>query len=110
MFFPVAVLDERIAEELASAPKIVFLSRETVEKQRKHHPELTAEDYREIQGILDNGEYVKQGATKLVFTHYSWRWFTAVLKKTVDNKEIYLVSFFRSNPRTVRQVKKRGRP
>ena len=108
--YPVAVLGERIAGEFDAASKTVYLSSETAAKQRKHHPELAAEDYQEIQDILDNGEYVKQGAAKLAFTHHSHRWFTAILKKTIDNKETYLVSFFRSNPRTVRQIKKRGRP
>src|SRR4051794_2010530 len=58
---PVGVLPIQISKKIESNATTVFISKETMKKQLKKHPDITLEQYCNIQWILDNAEVVKEG-------------------------------------------------
>jgi hypothetical protein len=106
--FPVAVLPDKAARLIGTQASIVRISSETAKKQRAHHPEIQADEYTEIQQVIDEGEFVQQDEKRLAFFRRLHRWYVVVLKSTRDGRELYLLSFFRANDRTVRQIRERG--
>jgi SPP1 gp7 family putative phage head morphogenesis protein len=106
---PVGVLDERLGQAIGTTAQAVRLSADTAGKQLRHHPDLSAEDYRRIQAMIERGEAVRQGERHLVLTLTDQgRPYLAVVKATQDGRELYLVSYHRARRHHVRRARERG--
>jgi hypothetical protein len=93
--YAVGVLDARAQARLGAASLAVWLSDDTLIKQMLHHgaDELPATGYLRLQQVIDGARYVGvAGDTRLVFFQQDGDWAVAVIKRTRDGRENYLVS------------------
>ncbi|MCR0981798.1 hypothetical protein [Roseomonas populi] len=89
-----AVLPAQAQKDIGADTHTVLLSRASATKQRAHHPEMTAGEYRGLQGMLDRGTREQQTANRTrVFGEIGGKPYRAVLK--VTSKEVYLLSMHR---------------
>jgi len=85
----------------------VFLSSETRDSHKKHG--WTAADFAHLQTVLDRGEVRADREHHVIAAHHDGVWWYAALKVTRDLKEVYLLSFRRSNNDQIARIRKRGR-
>ncbi len=93
--FPVAYMERGTAAELGANTQLVSLSEETLAKQLRHHPELTADEYLWVQQAIDQGEAIpgnQSNTTVYLLEEYGY---VVVLKVTRDGKEVFLTSLRR---------------
>ncbi|MCE2563766.1 phage minor head protein [Komagataeibacter sp. FNDCF1] len=92
-------LPDHVRLELGGREDGVLLSGETVEKQRSHHPDLTAQDYLALPEVLANPTVVaRQADRRILLFHWMGRLYRAAIKTTLDGSENYVMSFHRTNP------------
>lgn len=76
----------------------VRLSDWTMQKQERHHPELTDDDYRVVPALLrDPALVVHSRKNHVLMLGRADRLYRAVIKTTADGAENYLQSFHRTN-------------
>lgn len=91
----------------------VLLSHDTMEKQHRHHPDLTLDDYRVLEATLMMGEYRQDTPCSAMVTYtdtvYLDRNYRAALKATTDGR-LYCVSFNRLRDRDLRTARRKPFP
>lgn len=106
----VAVLDDDALIALAGLSKSVYLSAATAQKQAERHPDIRAKDYSHVQRLIDHGMAVLEGNRTMVFvgSDPAGKFWRAVVKRTADARETYLVTFHRIKPNQVAAALRRG--
>lgn len=96
----VAVLDDDALVALAGLLKSVYLSAATAQKQAEHHPDIRPEDYSHVQRLIHHGMAVLEQNRTMVFagSDPAGKFWRAVVKRTADARETYLVTFHRIKP------------
>ena len=85
-----------------AAQRAVRLSSETVQGHWERFADFGTDDWRRIQRIVDQGEWiVERGEHRLFWIDEDGKPWAAVVKLTA-NDELYLVSYRRAQPREVR--------
>lgn len=110
--YAVGVLDARAQARLDATSQTVWLSDDTLVKQALHHAadELPAAGYPRLQAIIDAAQYVGQeGDTRLVFFQQDGDWAVAVIKRTRDGRENYLMSIRKGSQEEVDRKRRAGR-
>lgn len=104
-----AALDGDLKAHLNAAQNAVLLSKDTLIKQRRHHPELTDKEYRLLPDLVNKGAVIDLGnGQRLAFFHQAGRLYKAALKATRAGDELYLLSFYRANKNELARDKRRG--
>lgn len=100
--FPVAVLDEDYKKLIKARSQVVYMSDETLAKQKgwlqevEGHPELTISEYQKIPTIIAEGEFIAQDSElTIVFISLEGRFYHAVIKSTRSGQSLFLTSFRR---------------
>lgn len=100
--FPVAVIDKVYRDSIGAKTQVVFLSEETMSKQkgllpdREGHPELSIEEYRKLPDVIEGAQTILQdGELTLAFIETDGRTYQAVVKATQSGKRLFLTSFRR---------------
>ena len=106
----VAVLDDDALVALAGLSKSVYLSAATAQKQAEHHPDIRQEDYSHVQRLIDHGMVILEGIRTMVFagSDPAGKFWRAVVKRTADARETYLVTFHRIKPNQIAAALRRG--
>lgn len=99
--FPVAVLTAEAKTLLGANAQTVTLSDWTAGKQKAKHADLTPEDYRKIQQVIDNGEMLKDKDDSLTFVLDQPGGYTVVVNTIASGTEVYLKSMRRLSGRDV---------
>lgn len=108
--YPVAALDAEYRDKIGASVKTVFLSDETLAKNKTAHPDLTIADYRRMPDVVERAETIIQdGDQTLVFLKVAERIFHAAVKATKSGKGLFLTSYRTTNRRDIAQAKKRGK-
>ena len=97
--FPLAYLSKAVAERLNAKTQLVALSEDTLAKQQRHHPELTAAEYGVVQTAIDQGEQVldaKDGSLIFILENEGY---VTVIKATRSGKGVFLTSLRRLSSR-----------
>lgn len=96
----VAAVPKAIGEALGAETRTVLFSVADAAKQlAKRGASVTAEDYANVQGILDAPDVVAPSRGKLlVFKTIGSRVWVAVLKTSSDGRDVFLNSFRRAQP------------
>jgi hypothetical protein len=108
----VAVIPDDIAGALGVGGRIARLSSYTTVKQqaRRRGQRFDADDYRRIQGLLDNGTVVASKPNHLeVYGKSDGDTWMTVIKATGDGSEVYVQSLRRSDQRSARKRAKKHR-
>lgn len=105
---PVAALDDDLVAALGSKTRIVTFTPDSRDKNFHHHPELSPEDYLLLPAVLQQPTYVirdRENAASFVKVDDKW-WHAAM--KIVEGREMFLLSFRRTNREAVSRLLKRG--
>ncbi|CAO3459012.1 hypothetical protein [Azospirillum largimobile] len=102
----VARLPADIQRHLGAKTTRVFLSSETRDSHKKHR--WTPEAFARLQEILDQSEVREDRERHVIVAHHDAVWWCAVVKVTVDRKEVYLQSLRRSNNDQIANMRARG--
>ncbi len=110
--WPVAILTPGILKALGGRSKTVRLSGETAAKQTVRHREYTPEDYARVQRILDEGEVFMEDNGRFVdgFLEQGGQIWKAVVKRTANGSETYLMTLHRAQDYDRRAARKRYKP
>lgn len=96
--FPIAVLPQGDADLMQAGTLTVRLSADTMQKQLKTHPELTAGEYDQVQAAIDNGERIQDGKSLIYVLDTDSDLaggYVTVVKATKTGKALYLTSLRR---------------
>ena len=100
--FPVAVLDKEYMDAIGATSQVVYLSSETLAKQKglvpgnPGHPELTLEDYSKLPDIISKASLIIQDSdVTLVFIKLDGRYYQTSVKATQSGKRLFTTSFRR---------------
>jgi hypothetical protein len=107
--YPVAAMSNASMNAIQAKQRVVWLSKESFEKQQRRHPELTADDYRVIPRLIDQGTIIQDGERTLVFFESGDVWYKAAVKTTGDGGGNFLTSFIRTGPKELARIQKKGR-
>lgn len=106
---PVAVLNESLRKLLKAKVNTIKLSQATLAKNKKHHPELTINQYRQLPDVIENAQLiVKDTDRTLVFYRAGEDILYAAVKTTRSGNENFLTSFRKASSQLVANIKRRG--
>lgn len=107
--FLVGAMPKAVREPLGATGPGVFLSGETLEKNKRHHPEVTQDDYARLPGLLaEPALAIQDGELTAVVVRRDGEWWLAALKTTRTGARNFLTSFRRTNENDVKRMLKRG--
>lgn len=97
--WPIAKLPPEDAKAIGARTATVLLSQETMQKQKKEHPELTPEEYAYTQAAIDAGVRVQDSGHSLLYVleeaGSGAGGYVTVVKATRTGKAAFLTSFRR---------------
>ena len=92
--FPVAMLEKESMQHIGAQTGVVQLSSETMSKQFREHPELSADEYSYVQDAISQGREIQDSDTSLIFLLESTGYVT-VVKATKTGKAVFMTSLRR---------------
>lgn len=113
--FPLAVLKREDAAKIGGKGQVAVISAQTMLKQKKRHPELTAEDYSLAQEAVERGERILDGERNMIFVIDESEGVTVVVKATRVGDEMYVTSLRRMSrdlaerEHTMRKLRNKGK-
>ena len=102
----VCPLTLKLQGALKTPSSSVLLSPHTLAKQLNKHPELSPHEYHAVFIALASGETYLDGAFRVVIIYELDRWYKVVLKATAARDEVFLVSLFRMDEKTLKKVRR----
>lgn len=107
--FPVAVLNDRFLREIGGLSQAVWMSDETLAKNRAAHGDLTLHDYRRLPDIIENAQTViRDGGQTMVFIRIDGRIYHAVVKSTKSGGRDYMTSLRLTDMEDLERMRRRG--
>jgi len=100
--WPIGVLPAAQMAALGVQTDVVLLSADTMDKQRREHPEILAEEYQHVQDALDRGRPIKESDKALLFLLEDEGYVT-VVKATQSGRAAFMTSFRRLSSREVKR-------
>ena len=100
--WPIAVLNDRLAEFLGASSRVVRLSGATAKKQREHRKgqDFDFNYYAIVQQAIDRGEWFVGRTTTHIEGYVEispTKWLKAVLKRDTPGQRLYLTTLHRTN-------------
>ena len=99
--FPLAVIPVQDAAAIGSTARVAKISPETLAKQQRHHPELTAADYALVQEAVEKGEKYQQDGKNLAYALNQGGGVVAIVKATKIGTELFVTSVWRLSRKDV---------
>ncbi|WP_167398534.1 tudor domain-containing protein [Blastomonas natatoria] len=95
--FPIAALTADQAAAVGATARTVRFSPQTLEKQKRHHAELTIADYRLLPEIISNPAHALREDDRRVrlLWESDGQWWRATVKATEQGDELYVLSMHR---------------
>jgi hypothetical protein len=107
---PIAVLSDEYMNCIGAKTSIIMLSSDTLKKNLAHHPEVTAQDYMNLQSIIECARVVVQDSkSTLVFVNAGNRTYHAAIKATRTGKGVFMTSLRLTRESYVERIKKAGK-
>lgn len=94
--FALAHLERSVATRLGANTQLVSFSEDTLAKQLREHPEITLDEYANVQRVIDKGlEIPGNQANTTVYLLDEIDGYVTVIKVTRNGKEVYMTSMRR---------------
>jgi SPP1 gp7 family putative phage head morphogenesis protein len=107
---PVAVLPKEYVKAIGAKTNIVQLSSDTLQKNAEHHPEITAQDYFNLQTIIEKAQLIVQdGPNTMVFLQVEDKLYYAAIKATQTGNGLFMTSLRLAHEGDIEQIRKKGR-
>lgn len=108
-YVPVGVLPVERMKQLGVDTRVVRFSDYTANKGAAKHGDVRQEDYEKVQWLMEHGEAIEDRENHIIFVGKDkkgdgWKF---TVKKTHDNKELYLQTFHRLRKEQLDQILKR---
>ena len=94
--FPVAVLDRDTMKALGTGAQSVWLSDDTLAKNKENHPDIGLTEFKLISEILDKGEIYRQGENRLIYLATIEKLYRAAVKRSKAGSENYFLTLFKT--------------
>ncbi len=105
---PVCEIPMSMAKAIGAQTQFVYLSSQTVHKQRRRHQDLSAIDYLTLPTHIANGLVLLESSTQkrlhVCFERPEGDRYLATLKATKDGRRIYIVRFHRARKRQTKSL------
>lgn len=110
-YFAVGIVDERISQALKAETSVCCLSDETLLKNKKHHPDLTIDDYKLMNRVLGNYDILVQDTAKSVVAvkKVAGKNYWLAVKVTRKGNEIFTTTFHLAEDRQLRKLITKGK-
>ncbi|MDZ7655568.1 MAG: phage minor head protein [Sulfurimicrobium sp.] len=92
--FPIGVISDIAASSIGAKVHTVQLSAETMIKQIRQHPELSAMEYAIVQEVIEKGVTIQDGSLTLIYL-LKEEGYVTVVKATDTGKAVFMTSFRR---------------
>jgi len=108
--FPVAVLDEDSKKAIKAKSQVVYLSDETLQKNKTNHPEVDIKVYMRIPDIVSQAQLIVQDKENtFVFLRIGEAIYYGAIKTTGTGKTNFLLSLRLAKPKEIELIKKKGK-
>lgn len=108
--FPVAVLDEDFTEAIRSKSQVVYLSNETLMKNKENHPEIALPIYQRLPDIISRAQLVVQDKDNtFVFLRIGKKIYYGAVKTTQTGKANFLTSLRLAKKSDIDKIKSKGK-
>ena len=110
--FEIGNISVVLANILQSKTKKVTLSDETLRKNLKHHPDLSENDYLQLDEIIGKSHFVAKDGDKtvaIVFNKESKQLYHYALKATKSGKGLFLTSFRKTRMKQVDRLRMKAK-
>lgn len=94
--YPIAKLSLQDMSLFSSKTETVWLSRESLDEHKLSHPEMKAEDYLKMQGLVNFGEVYRQKTNRFILLNLDGVLYRAALKVVNDGSKVYMLSIFKT--------------
>ena len=101
-----------LSEVLLSKTRVVTISSDTLKKNLNHHPDLSEDDYLQLDEIVGKSHFVAKDGNRTVaimlnkdnseLYHYA-------LKSTATGKQLFLTSFRKTRQKSIERLRKKAR-
>lgn len=101
--------DELIKKVISSNTQIVVMSNVTIEKNIKHHNDLSVEDYRVLDFMFENYDFLLKDSDKtvgIIYTKTTQYYYS--LKSTKSGDSIFLTSFRKTNKHDIKRIRNKS--
>lgn len=108
--WPVGLLDPSRAEAIGAKARVLRLSRDSADKQARHHKDLGVADYRAVATLLRGGELLpsKKARHWGFLGQHDGRWYELIVKTAANGRELYLQSLHFSDQENAERILRRG--
>jgi hypothetical protein len=111
--FKVGKISDKMREVLNAKTNEIIFSDVSVEKNIRHHPDLTKKDYQLLPDIIGKSHFViKDGehtiAVSLIINEGKEIYYHYALKKTKTGKAIFLTSFRKTSLKDIKRLRKKA--
>ena len=108
--FPVAVLDGEYKKAIRSKSQVVYLSSETLEKNKTNHPELDITIYQSLPELIAKAQLIVQDRENtFIFLRIGNKIYYGVVKTTGTGRTNFLTSLRIARKSDIADIKKKGR-
>ena len=109
-FYIIGNCDNLIQTTIRSNTNQVVISEVTIDKNIKHHSDLTIEDYQVLDNILLNyGLLVKDGDKTAGIIYAKEQQYYYALKSTKSGDTIFLTSFRKTNVHDIKRIRNKSK-
>jgi len=108
---PVGVLPDKYIDKIGAKTNIIQLSSDTLQKNLAHHPEITTQDYLNLQTVIENASVIVQDSENtLIFVEKRGdRFYHTVIKATQTGEGVFMTSLRRTRESYVERIKSAGK-
>lgn len=110
-YFGVGVVDDRIKQALKTEASVCCLSDETLLKNKKHHPDLTIDDYKLMNQVLGDYDVLVQDTAKSVVAvkKIAGKNYWMAVKVTRKGNEVFTTTFHLTHERQLKNLMAKGK-
>ncbi len=109
-FWPLALAGKEL-EQIGAKTAVISLSKDTLAKQARHHGEIGAADYRNVQRVIDDGVVIvdDKDARSLIYALAQKDGYVVVVKATRSAEAVFLTSLRRMSRDEIKRDKEMNR-
>ena len=110
--YEVGAISVVLSEILLSNTRKVTLSADTLKKNLDHHPDLSEDDYLQLDEIVGKSHFVAKDGDRtvaVVLNERSKQLYHYALKSTQSGKALFLTSFRKTNKISIDKIRKKNK-
>ena len=110
--YEIGTVSAVLSDILLSQTRTVTLSTDTLKKNVKHHPDLSEDDYLQLDEVVGKSHFVAKDGDRTVaimLNKESKELYHYALKSTASGKQLFLTSFRKTRQKSIERLRKKAR-